>query len=53
MAVTVKAGTGSLEASLPRELFQLPSGVTGYGPYELDPNGQRFLVPVVAGKVEP
>jgi len=53
MAVTLKVGTGSLEPSLPRELFQLPSGVTGLGPFELSPDGQRFLIPVVAGKVEP
>jgi len=53
MAVTVKAGTASLEASLPRELFRFPWGVTGLGPYEVAPDGQRFLVPAVAGKVEP
>jgi hypothetical protein len=53
MAVTFKAGTGSLEASLPRELLQLPGGVTGLGPFEVAPDGQRFLIPVVAGKVEP
>jgi len=53
MAVTLKVGTGSLEPSLPHELFPLPSGVTGLGPFELAPNGQRFLIPVVAAKVEP
>jgi hypothetical protein len=48
MVVTLKPSGTSLEASLPRELFSLPVGVPGPNPYEVAPDGQRFLVNDVA-----
>ena len=42
-----------LEPSLPRELFALPNGLTGLGPFEVAADGQRFLVQVTVDKIEP
>jgi serine/threonine protein kinase/Tol biopolymer transport system component len=53
MAVTMKFGTGSVEPSLPRELFALPVYTTGLGPFEVAADGQRFLAQVTTGKIEP
>ena len=53
MAVTVKLGLRSVEPSLPRELFALPNGLTGLGPFEVAADGQRFLVQVTTDKIEP
>jgi Tol biopolymer transport system component/predicted Ser/Thr protein kinase len=47
MAVSLKAGTESLEASPPRELFTLPSPENGRNPYDVAPDGRRFLVRAV------
>ncbi|HEV2198794.1 MAG TPA: protein kinase [Bryobacteraceae bacterium] len=45
MAVSVKLGTDSVEASQPRELFTLPVYDNGLdAPYDVAPDGQRFLV---------
>ncbi len=44
MQVSLKRGTDSIEPSSPRELFALPAGNDGYSPYEVSPDGQRFLV---------
>jgi Tol biopolymer transport system component len=45
MAVSLKPGTDSLEASAPRELFTLPVYDNGLdAPYDVAPDGQRFLV---------
>jgi hypothetical protein len=41
------------EPSLPRELFTLPHGLTGLGPFEVAADGQRFLVQVTIDKIEP
>jgi hypothetical protein len=46
-------GTDSAELSLPRELFALPNGLTGLGPFEVAADGQRFLVQVTVDKIEP
>jgi len=44
MAVSVKLGTDSVEPSVPRKLFRLEADEIGLGPYEVAPDGQRFLV---------
>jgi Tol biopolymer transport system component len=44
MQVSLKRGTDSIEPSSPRELFALPTANDGYSPYEVAPDGQRFLV---------
>ena len=48
MAVTLKLGADSLEPSAPRELFALPAMEIGFSPYEVAPDGQRFLVRATA-----
>ncbi len=53
MAVTMKSGPDSMEPSLPHELFALPRDTVGLGPFDVAPDGQRFLVSVTADKVEP
>jgi Tol biopolymer transport system component/predicted Ser/Thr protein kinase len=53
MEVALKLGPGSAEPSLPRALFQLPGGLTGLDPFDVAQDGQRFLVPAMADKVEP
>jgi eukaryotic-like serine/threonine-protein kinase len=44
MDATLKPGGDSLEASAPRELFGLPAVDNGQLPYEVGPDGKRFLV---------
>jgi len=44
MQVSLKRVTDSIEPSAPRELFALPIANDGYCPYEVAPDGQRFLV---------
>jgi len=44
MQVSLKRGPGSIEPSTPRELFALPIPNDGVSPYEIAPDGQRFLV---------
>jgi hypothetical protein len=44
MAVNLKLGADSVEASAPHELFQLPVLDIGWSPYDRASNGQRFLV---------
>jgi len=45
MAVSIKLGADSVEASAPRELFTLPALDNGLdAPYDVAPDGQRFLV---------
>ena len=48
MVVSLKLGENSVEASAPRELFQLLSMDLSdvISPYEVAPDGQRFLVNV-------
>lgn len=48
MVVSLNLGENSVEASAPRELFQLPSMdlQRGISPYDVAPDGQRFLVNV-------
>jgi hypothetical protein len=53
LEVALKLGPGSAEPSLPRTLFALPGGLTGLDPFDVAPDGQRFLVPVITDKVEP
>ena len=53
MVVTLRSSGTSLNASLPRELFELPVGIQGPNPYDLAPDGQRFLVNDVAASSEP
>jgi Tol biopolymer transport system component len=52
MAVAMKLGAESAEASLPRELFPLPSTPIGLSPFEVAPDGKRFLVQVRPDKIE-
>jgi hypothetical protein len=49
----MKFGRDSAEPSLPRELFALPNGLTGLGPFEVAADGQRFLVQLTVDKIEP
>jgi serine/threonine protein kinase len=44
MAVNLKTGAETVEPSAPRELFTLPAVDTGWCPYDVAPDGQRFLV---------
>jgi eukaryotic-like serine/threonine-protein kinase len=44
MQVRLKRGPDSIEPSAPRELFSLLVANDGYCPYEIAPDGQRFLV---------
>jgi Tol biopolymer transport system component len=44
MQVSLKRGTNSIEPSSPRELFALPVANDGGSPYQVAPDGQRFLV---------
>jgi Tol biopolymer transport system component len=53
MAVTMKLGAESAEASLPRELFPLPSTPIGLSPFDVAGDGQRFLVQGRTDKIEP
>jgi hypothetical protein len=50
MAVSLKLGADSLEPSAPRELFPLPAMEMGWSPYEVSPDGQRFLVRAAPGR---
>jgi hypothetical protein len=43
MSVSFKPAA-ALEPSAPRELFALPGGDSAFYPYEVTPDGQRFLV---------
>ena len=47
VAVSLKLGADSVEHSAPRELFALPPS-TGSPPYDIAPDGKRFLVRVEA-----
>ncbi len=44
MAVDLKLGADSVEASAPRELFPLPTPTINFIPYDVSADGQRFLV---------
>jgi Tol biopolymer transport system component/predicted Ser/Thr protein kinase len=50
MAVSLKLGADSVEPSAPRELFPLPIVDTGLYPYDVAPDGQRFLIPGTPGQ---
>jgi Tol biopolymer transport system component len=50
MAVDLKAEGDTLRPSTPRELFRLPIVDTGRPPYDVTPDGQRFLVRAVPGQ---
>jgi hypothetical protein len=51
MSVSLKITADSIQASQPRELFQLPALDPGSNPYDVAPDGQRFLVPAAAERV--
>ena len=54
MAVAMKLGPGSVEPSLPRELFALPRDtVVVGGAFEVAADGQRFLLQVTTDTTEP
>jgi hypothetical protein len=44
LTVGRKVGADSVQPSAPRELFRLPGDDIGFSPYEVAPDGQRFLV---------
>ena len=44
MAVSLKFGPDSAEPSSPRELFELPGADSAYSPFDVSPDGRRFLV---------
>ena len=44
MQVTLKRGSNSIELSPSQALFALPIANDGYNPYQVAPEGQRFLV---------
>jgi hypothetical protein len=50
MAVSLKEEGRMLRPSTPRELFRLPVVDTGRRPYDVTPDGQRFLVRAVPGQ---
>jgi predicted Ser/Thr protein kinase len=50
MVVSLKLGADSVEPANPRELFPLPSIDGGFSPYDTAPDGQRFVVRVIAGQ---
>jgi Tol biopolymer transport system component/predicted Ser/Thr protein kinase len=50
MAVSLKLTADSVLPSAPRELFSLPVDDIGYSPYEVAPDGQRFMVRATAEK---
>jgi hypothetical protein len=45
MAVSLKVGADSLKPSAPRELFPLPILGEDVNPYDVAPDGERFLIP--------
>jgi eukaryotic-like serine/threonine-protein kinase len=52
MEVSLKTTGGAVETSPPRELFALPIINNGFAPYDVTPDGKRFLVRAVpAGEV--
>ena len=53
MVVTLKPAGTSLEPSLPRELFQLPTNSLSGTAYEAAPDGQRFLANDIAASPDP
>lgn len=53
MAVNLKVTPDSIAPSEPRELFRLPAAVTNWSPYEVAPDGQRFLVRAMSGQSAP
>ena len=44
MMVTLRRKADWLEPSTPQELFSLPAEVTTWSPYQVAPDGRRFLV---------
>jgi Tol biopolymer transport system component len=44
MVVDLKATANGLEPAAPRKLFRLPAVDLGYSPYDVTPDGRRFLV---------
>jgi hypothetical protein len=50
MAVKLKTGNGTAEPSAPAELFPLPADDAGWCPYDVAPDGQRFLVLATPGQ---
>jgi serine/threonine protein kinase len=51
MSVSLKITADSIQPALPRELFQLPALDSASYPYDVAPDGQRFLVPAAAERV--
>ena len=47
VAVALTLASGSVQASIPRELFRIASGNESSAPYEATQDGQRFLVRVL------
>jgi hypothetical protein len=52
MAVDLKTTGSTLEPSAPRELFMLPGADNSFSPYEVSPDGQRFLIRSPAGQAD-
>jgi Tol biopolymer transport system component len=52
MAVDLKTTGSTLEPSVPRELFMLPGADNSFSPYEVSPDGQRFLIRSPAGQAD-
>jgi Tol biopolymer transport system component len=50
MVVSLKPGVDTAEPSTPRELFPLPAADDGWSPYDVTPDGQRFLVRATPGQ---
>jgi hypothetical protein len=51
MMVSLKLGTDSVEPSASQELFTLPTNDVGFSPFEVAPDGQRFLVRAIPQQV--
>jgi serine/threonine-protein kinase len=53
MAVKLKISPIAIEPSTPHELFPLSANVTNWNPFEVSPDGKRFLVRAAAGQAPP
>jgi hypothetical protein len=53
MAVSIELGTNSVQPSTPHALFTLAVDDLVFSPYEVAPDGQRFLVRAMSQQAAP
>jgi Tol biopolymer transport system component len=51
VSVALKVTADLVQVSTPKELFQVPALDPGSNPYDVAPDGQRFLVPAAAERI--